>query len=313
MTIGARFALDVAEQPDALARVLASNNGALADARELVTRALSVRLLGTGSSRHAAGLGAAALELAGVRADVPPAPGVVVPSPVLSTGDVLVAVSQSGDTPALVAEARRARALGCPIISVTNAGGQLARLADVALACDAGPERVVAATKSVTTTALLLRALAGPVDARPLVAAVSALLAQSTDHLVAGAHPTHVVAGGVAAEWVAAEVALKLAETGGRLPSSEPLVEHLHGPVAVPGTMLALVEPDDPNTAALHGDLVRIGSHPSYDLSLPSLTDPVLAAILRLVAGQVVALAWSRRNGVDADAPKGLSKVTMTA
>jgi len=312
VSLGSGYAADVADQPAALARVLGANPG-LVEARSLVHAARSVRLLGTGSSRHAAGLGAAALELVGLRADVPPAPGAAVPSPVLGPDDVLVAVSQSGDTPAIVAEAARARALGCPVVAVTNAGGRLAAIADVALSCGAGPERVVAATKSVTTTAVLLRALAGPVDLQPLVDAVTAVLALDTSRLVAGAHPTHVVAGGLAAEWVAAEVALKLAETGGRLPSSEPLVEHLHGPVAVAATTLALVHPDDPNTPLLRGDVVRIGPDPSYDLVLPALDDPALAAVLNLVAGQVVALAWSRRNGVDADAPRGLSKVTMTA
>lgn len=313
LTLGAGYARDLADQPAALSRVLDVNAVALDDARALLSGARSVRLLGTGSSRHAAGVGAAALELAGVHADVPPAPGAAVPPLVLGPDDVLVAVSQSGETPALVTAAARARALGCRVVAVTNAGGTLARSADVALDCAAGPERVVAATKSVTTSVLLLRALAGDVDTAPLVAAVRELLFADTGALVAGAHPTHVVAGGLGAEWVAAEVALKLAETGGRLLTSEPLVEHLHGPVAVPATVLALVEPADPNIAALVGDVVRVGPDPSYALPTRPLDDPACAAVLALVAGQVAALAWGRRTGVDADAPRGLSKVTRTA
>lgn len=311
--LGRGFASDVEEQPAVLVRVQPANAAALAQARLLVDGAQSVRLLGTGSSRHAAGIGAAALELAGVRADAPPAPGAAVPSPVLRPGDVLVAVSQSGETPALVTEVLRARELGARVVTVTNAGGTLARVADVALDCAAGPERVVAASKSVTSSALLLAALAGSVDVGPLAAAVAELLVVDLSAVVAGAHPTHVVASGLGAEHVAAEVALKLAETGGRLASSEPLVEHLHGPVAAPSTTLALVDPTDPNARALTGDVVRVGSDPSYALVLPHLDDPVCAAVLRLVAGQLVALAWARRTGVDADAPRGLSKVTRTA
>jgi glucosamine--fructose-6-phosphate aminotransferase (isomerizing) len=279
----------------------------------VLAAAPAVRLLGIGSSRHVAGLGAAALELAGIRADVPPAPGADVPPPVLRTGDVVLAVSQSGETPSLVTAVTRARDAGCTVVTVTNGQGTLARLAHVALDCAAGPERVVAASKSVTTSALLLRALAGEVDAAALADAVEELLAAETGRLTAGAHPTHVVAGGLGAEHVAAEVALKLAETGGRLVTSEPVVEHLHGPVAVPATVLALVDPTDANAAQLVGDVVRIGPHPSYDLAIADLADPACAAILRLVAGQVAALAWSRRGGVDADAPRGLSKVTRTA
>lgn len=311
--LGAGFARDLAETPAALGRALDANAEPLDDARLLVAGAASVRLLGVGSSRHAAGVGAAALELAGLRADVPPAPGAAVPPPVLHPADVLVVVSQSGETPSLVSAAQRARGLGCRVISVTNSRGRLAALADVRLYCSAGPERVVAASKSVSSSALLLRALAGDVDARPLVTAVEQLLGADTSRLVAGAHPGHVVAGGLGAEWVAAEAALKLAETGGRLVTGEPLVEHLHGPVAVPVTTLALVEPDDPNAARLSGDVARIGSDPSYELVLARLTDPACAAVLALVAGQVAALAWARRGGVDADAARGLSKVTRTA
>lgn len=313
MMLGSGFALDLADQPEALARVLDVNALALADARALIGAARSVRLLAVGSSRHVAGVGAAALELAGVHADVPPAPGAAVPPPVLHRDDVVVAVSQSGETPSLVAAVKRAQELGCRVVTVTNRGGTLARLADIALDCAAGPERVVAASKSVTTSVLLLRALAGAVDPAPLVCAVRALLAADTAALVAGAHPTHVVAGGLGAEWVAAEVALKLAETGGRLVTAEPLVEHLHGPIAVPATTLALVYPDDPNTCGLLGDIVRIGPDPAYELVLPALEDPSGTAILALIAGQVAALAWARRGGVDADASRGLSKVTRTA
>lgn len=313
MRLGAGFERDLREQPAVLRRVLTDNRAALDEARVLLTTARSVRLLGTGSSRHAAGIGAAALELGGHRADAPPAPGDAVPAPLLGPDDVLVAVSQSGDTPALVRAVLRAREQGCPVVAVSNAGGRVAELAHVALTCAAGPERVVAASKSVTATVLLLRALAGPVDPTPVADAVAHVLDLDPGPLVAGAHPTHVVAGGLGAEWVAAEVALKLAETGGRLPSSEPLVEHLHGPVAVPATTLALVHPADPNRALLVGDVVRIGPDPSYDLVVPSVGDPALDALVRLVAGQVAALAWSRRTGVDADAPRGLSKVTRTA
>lgn len=314
--LGHGYATDLGEQVEVLGRCLDAEARQLEQGRAMVAAAGHVRVLAVGSSRHAAGLGAAALEAAGVRADAPPAPGAGVPDPVLRPGDLLVAVSQSGETPSLVAAAARARRLGVPVISVTNAGGTLARDADLALHCHAGPERVVAATKSVTASVLLLRALAGPLppDATAaLCTAVRTVLDLDPARFVRGAHPTHVVAGGLGAEWVAAEVALKFAETGGRLPTSEPVVEHLHGPAAVPATTLALVHPDDPNAALLGGDVLRVGPHPSYDVTLPALDDPALAAVVSLVAGQVAALAWSRRLGVDADAPRGLSKVTRTA
>ncbi len=313
MALGRRYAADVADQPAVLARVQGVNAAALVTARTLLAGARAVRILGVGSSRHAAGIGAAALELAGIAADVPPAPGAAVPPPVMQAGDVVIAVSQSGQTPSLVEAVRRARLTGCAVVTVTNGSGPLVPLADVVLDCAAGPEHVIAATKSVTTSVLLLRALAGELDVAPLVSAVHRLIDADHGALAAGPHPEHVVAGGLGAEWVAAEVALKFAETGGRLLTSEPLVEHLHGPVAVTSPTLAFLDPTDPNTAAAGLDVMRVGADPSYDVTLPSLVDPTAAAILWLVAGQLTALARARQRGVDADDPRGLSKVTRSA
>jgi glucosamine--fructose-6-phosphate aminotransferase (isomerizing) len=315
VTLGRSAERDLREQPPVLARVLDVNAAGLDAARALLARSGGVRLLAIGSSRHAAGIGAAAVESrAGVPCTVLPAPGAAVPAFALRPDHVVVAVSQSGETPSLLAAVAAARAAGCPVVSVTNApGSALAALADVALDCAAGPERVVAATKSVTAQALLVSALAGPLPVGPLVDAVTALLATDLEAFARGAPPDHVVAGGLGAEWVADEVALKFAEMTGRLPSADSLVEHLHGPAAAPGTTLAFVDPRDPNAAALGGHVVRVGPDASYDVVTPFVDDAVAAAVVALVAGQCAALAWSRRAGADADAPRGLSKVTRSA
>ena len=312
--LGTAVAHDIGEQPDVLARVLSHNARALDVARDCLSRARLVRLVGIGSSRHAAAIGAVALDLAGTPAMVLAAPGAAVRLPPLRSDDVVVVLSQSGETPALLAVAEASRAAGCPVIAVTNAPqSPLSAAADVALDCAAGAERVVAATKSVTAQVLLLRALAGPVastDLDALVAAVADVVGADPSRFVHGAPPDHVVAGGLGAEWVADEVALKFAEMTGRLVSAEPLVEHLHGPAAVPVATLAFVDPADPNVASLGGAIVRVGPDPAYDVPTPALTDPAGAAIVALVAGQCAALGWARRLGVDADAPRGLAKVT---
>ncbi len=315
VVLGRRTEEDIGAQPACLATTLDTNDAALHAARSLLSGRSLVRLAGIGSSRHAAGVGAAALELlAGLPTSVVAAPGAAVPSPVLRDDHALVVLSQSGETPALLDLVGAARAVGAPVIAVTNSSGSaLSRLADVALDCAAGAEQVVAATKSVTAQVLLLRGLAAPVghpDLTALVQAVTELVEGQLERFVVGAPPEHVVASGLGAEWVAAEVALKFAETAGRLLSAEPVVEHLHGPAAVPAAILALVDPADPNTASLAGAVVRVGPDPSYEVPTRHVVDPALAAIVALVAGQCAALAWSRRLGADADAPRGLAKVT---
>jgi fructoselysine-6-P-deglycase FrlB-like protein len=87
------------------------------------------------------------------------------PLPPMSKRDVVVAVSQSGATPALVGAAAECGRQEVSVVAVTNQpGSDLGSVADVTLHCHAGPERVVAATKSVSSAMLLLRAVAVPLD-----------------------------------------------------------------------------------------------------------------------------------------------------
>jgi glucosamine--fructose-6-phosphate aminotransferase (isomerizing) len=230
-----------------------------------------------------------------------------VPLPRLGPDDLLVVVSQSGATPALLDLARDAHAAGSAVLAVTNVpGSPLAALADAELPCDAGIETVVPATKSVTTAMVLLRALAGPLPAGALDAlgdAVAEVVGRS--FLVGGSPPGFVVAGGLAGQPVAEEVALKLAEVAGLAAVPESLVDFLHGPAAVHAPVLALLDDGDGNAALLDG-------HDVQRVRVPTTGDAALDQVVRVVAGQCLALAWARALGVDPDDPKGLAKVTRT-
>ncbi len=297
------LAHDIAQQPSLLRRL-----PDLSAARALVERHHVVRLVGIGSSRHVAAFGAACLEtLRGSVATVLPAPGEGVPQPGLSGDDLLVVVSQSGATPALLDLARAARTAGSGVLVVTNVlGSPLEALADAVLRCDAGDEAVVPATKSVTTAMVRLRALAAPLSSDALAALADAA-AQETSraHLVGGTPPGFVVAGGLAGQAVAEEVALKLAEVAGLAAVPESVVDFLHGPAAVHAPVLALLDDHDPNAAALDRVDVR-------RVRVATTGDPALDQVVRVVAGQCLALAWARAVGVDPDDPKGLAKVTRT-
>ena len=301
-------ARDITEQASVLQGALVANGDAIERARSVIAGARVVRLVGIGSSRHAAGYGALALDvLGGTPATVLPAPGEAVAIPAFDAHAPVIVLSQSGETPSLVAASRDARAAGAPIICVTNSSrSPLESLATVTLHCAVGDERVVAATKSVTAQMVLLRALAAPFDASSLTDAVVAALAVDVESSLGAETPVAVVCSGFAAEWVADEIALKLAEMAGLAIAAEPLVEHLHGPIAASGSALAFVDGDDPNADALGSDdVVRV--------PLPPTTgDSSLDAVATLVVGQRVALAWALRLGEDPDAPRGLNKVTAT-
>ena len=314
-----RAADDIADQPKVLGSVLAANGSDLAKARGLIRGARVVRLAAFGSSKHAAGYGAAALEsFSGLPAVVLPAPGEAVALPRPRRDEPLVVLSQSGRTPALLAVAENARNAGVAVIAVTNEpNSPLEDLADVTLACAAGPERVVAATKSVTAQCLLLRALAAETNGiavDSLVRAVRRTVELDVRGALANEAPASVVASGFAAEWVADEIALKLTELVGLNVTSESVVEHFHGPRASGAAVLAFLDPNEPNSGELARsfDVTTVGPHPAFAVETPSTGDESLDAIVALVAGQRIAHAWALRLDQDPDADRGLQKVTCT-
>ena len=306
---------EMGRQPTILAAAAGRNAQALDAGRSLLRRARCVRLAALGSSRHSAGFGAAAIDfVTGTPAVVLPAVGRAVPLPASADDDVVIAVSQSGATPALIEAAAHARATGAKVIAVVNAvDSPLARLADVVLDCGAAPEHAVAATGSVTSQMLLLRLLAGPLAAHDLAELVGVVdAALRLQPRLPFAAPAHVVAGGFAAEWVADEAALKLAEMAGVLPSADSLVDHLHGPAAVVQPAVAFVDGRDPNARPViaQPQVYSVGPMPECDLVVAGTTEPTLDAIARVVAAQVVAVHCAIALGVDPDDARGLSKVT---
>ena len=305
MTDPSLLAQDMAEQAPLLGGLLTSTD--LGPARSLLASHYVVRLVGIGSSHHIASYGAACLQALGGRVAMSlAAPGSGVPQPRLSPDDLLVVVSQSGSTPALVELAEGARTAGAGVLAMTNVPrSPLEQVAHAVLPCGAGSERVVPATKSVTTAMLLLRALAAPVNP-DAVRRMARAVASPDLPSVAMRPPGFVVAGGLAGQSVADEVALKLAEVAGLAAVPESLVDFLHGPAAVHAPVLALVDDTDPNAARLTNHLVQW-------LHVAPTGDEGLDRIAQVVAGQLLALSWARELGVDPDDPKGLEKVTLTA
>ncbi len=69
--------------------------------------------------------------------------------PIVEPGDIVVAISQSGETADTIASAREAQAQGATIVAITNVvGSTISRLADATLYTRAGPEIAVASTKA---------------------------------------------------------------------------------------------------------------------------------------------------------------------
>lgn len=306
----ARIEDDIDDQVDVLRDVVASNAREIQVASAAIATAEAVRVLAVGSSRHAGGFGAGALRrFAASHVWLAPAPGHGIDA-CGPKESVAVAVSQSGETPSVLEAAYDCKRLGAALVVITNnADAHLAALGDVVLRCDAGPERVVPATKSVTSAMLLLLAVARSardLDIASLGRVVSrAICADLSDSLDAKP-PTCVVVSGTCGEWIADEIALKFAEVA-RLPvASEPLVEFIHGHAGAHRNVLAFAEPADPNVAILRQQSdTRL-------IQVPSTGDPWLDPIPTTVIGQRLAVCWARAVGTDPDDSAGLTKVVAT-
>ena len=157
---GSRMRAEIAEIPRALQDTLAALRGAdFSACRRPFRSARRLLAVGCGTAYHAALGLRSLLEGEGVPLSCRPASEAA--GLAAGEGDLLVAVSQSGETADTLAAARAARARGAFVLAVTNVGqSSLAALADCAAVLCAGPEIAVAATKSYNCQLLGLYFLA---------------------------------------------------------------------------------------------------------------------------------------------------------
>ena len=329
---GALMAAEMAEQPEVLARVTARGPVDAELVRKVVPRPLAgIVFLARGSSDNAAVFGRYLAELRAAR----PA-GLAAPS--LYTryhaavdwhGYLVVALSQSGATPEIISTCEAMRAGGAVVLGISNEpGSPLADAVDLLLTTDAGPERAVPATKTVTAQLAVLATVTSALRAGPgpgsmlagLPGAVAAVLGdpgparqlagrwQGLDRLV--------VAGRGLAYAAALETALKVKETTGILAEGISTADLLHGPIAAvyAGAPVLLVDgggPADTDLAELRALLASRQARMA-SLPVPGVLPEEVHVIAAVTRGQQLAYELARARHLDPDAPAHLSKVTAT-
>ena len=110
----------------------------------------TVHLVGCGTAMHAGMVGKAAIEtLARVPAEVDIASEFRYRDPILNKDDLVIIISQSGETSDTLAALKLAKSRGVPVLAIVNVvGSSIARAADYILYTYAGPEIAVASTKA---------------------------------------------------------------------------------------------------------------------------------------------------------------------
>lgn len=251
-------------------------------------------------------------------------------------GGVLLAISQSGASPDLLATARQAREAGAFVIALVNAQDTpLAELADRLVPLCAGVETSVAATKSfIASLAALTHLVACWRQDRELCAA----LRGAPEHLerawsfdwsaalepLRAARNLYVVGRGLGLG-IAQEAALKLKETCRLHAEAVSAAELRHGPMALVGSgfpVLIFSQNDEarPSTESLAVELIArgaavmiTGSRCPQALRLPAEpAHPVIEPMLLIESFYRLANALSLARGLDPDHPPHLRKVTET-
>ncbi|MCU0909638.1 MAG: SIS domain-containing protein [Rhodobacteraceae bacterium] len=335
------MAREVAEIPQAAARHLeAARDATRAAAADLA--ALDPGLVVTvarGSSDHAASYLKYAIELtAGVPvASVGPSVASVYGRPLRMRGAACIGISQSGQSPDIVAMMRAAHDGGARTVAITNAADSpMAGAVDHTLALHAGAERSVAATKTFVLSVLAglslvadwqgdgaLRAALDrfPEDAAAALGAdwgaLSARLARADRAFVLGRGPAFAIA---------AECALKLKETSGLHAEAYSAAEVLHGPSAivragfpvlalgVEDAALVQVAATAARLAGQGAEVFLTGTAAEGAVRLPSVAGahPLVAPLLLVVSFYAMVEGLARRRGFDPDTPPHLRKVTET-
>ena len=129
--------------------------------REVCRQCRRTVMIGCGTSWHAALVGKFLMEnLAGLPAEVDIASEFRYRDSKLTAGDLVLAISQSGETADTLAALREAKSRGIPTLSVCNVvGSVISRLSDAVFYTHAGPEISVASTKAFTTQIVALSLL----------------------------------------------------------------------------------------------------------------------------------------------------------
>ena len=337
---------EIAEQPAVVRRLL---EGGWADAREagrMLVAAEHLTIAARGSSDNAATYGKYLFEgLAGLVTALA-APSLVTRyglPPGFARGAV-IGISQSGAAPDVAAVLAEGRAARAPTLALTNRAGSLvSRSAARTFLLRAGPERAVAATKTVTATCVALALIAATLaEARGRTALSLAGLAEATDEAVAAepeaerlarriGRARSIVVLGRGFEYASAlEAALKIKELARVWAEPYSSADFLHGPITLiePGTPVLLFGArgaTERESRALCGRLRRRGARVYAVTNDPRLAaavdDAVLLArplsealcpITFVVVAQHVAASLARRHGRDPERLVGLSKVTRT-
>jgi glucosamine--fructose-6-phosphate aminotransferase (isomerizing) len=349
---------EIFEQPDTVrdamrGRLLEEEGtahlGGLREMADVLDDVKRIVITACGTSWHAALVGEYLLEeLARIPVEVEYASEYRYRRPIVTSGTLVIAISQSGETADTLAAMREARRRGAPVMGIVNVvGSSIARETDGGVYIHSGPEIGVASTKAFTGQLTVLAQFAlymarrrglTLLEGREIVAALRAIPDQ-----IASALEQHELINRVAREYhqstnalylgrgynfpVALEGALKLKEISYIHAEGYPAAEMKHGPIALidENMPVVFIAPTDSvyhkvvanieEVKARGGRVVAIVSDGDDQLSakvdhaIPvPRTIDCLQPLVSVIPLQLLAYRIAVMRGCDVDQPRSLAK-----
>ena len=329
---------EINEQVDTIVKSGKDQENKIEQVSELLKSAPFVYFTGSGTSYHCALVAKALLSKYGRRKS-----DAIMSSEFqylvndIEPDSVIVAISQSGETADVLEVVKKAKPVGSKIISIVNVPtSSLARLSDISVHMNCGPEIGVATTKSFTSQLTILYAiideLSGGVigleDQRyRLRNAVKELIErqsvieQITDE-IKDVKDIYVLGRSIHYP-IALEGALKIKELSYVHAEGIPAGELKHGPLALidKNSSILVLNPNDSTFDDVKANaheiksrgamLIGIGSSPSdvYDLfiAIPEI-DEVLYPLLEVIPFQMIAYYLALEKNANPDYPRNLAK-----
>ena len=349
---------EIHEQPDTIrnamrGRLNAGENeiklGGLEDVRDILLGAKRIVFVGCGTSWHAALVGEYLLEqIAGVPVEVEYASEFRYRNPVVGPGDIVFAISQSGETADTLAALRQAKARGAAALGIVNVvGSTIARESQGGVYIHAGPEIGVASTKAFTSqltvlaliTLMIAKARGIPGDKLSLLVRELQELPEKVEYVLRTSGRIMEIAqefkgasnflylGRGSNFPVALEGALKLKEISYIHAEGYPAAEMKHGPIALidENMPVVVIAPKDAiydkvvsniqEVRARRGRLIVIANEDDHEIA--HLAEVVIRVprtygyfgpIINVIPLQLLAYHIAVARGVNVDQPRNLAK-----
>ncbi len=326
---------EIFDQKDTIARAINHDDEVLNMAVDLLQRSKGVYFIACGTS-HKVAMAAEYFfaDIAERKINVVPASEMPAFEKFVKKDTVLMAISQSGETADVLEILERGKERGAKILSLTNVeSSSIARLSDVHLPINAGPEKAVASTKAATSQMALffllayadkgkhnvgrgiLRSVAGNINDllnpryEEYVKKVAETIAEHENLFIIGRGPLFPMA---------LEAAIKIQEVSYIHAQGFAAGELKHGPIALieQGTV-CLVLGGDSETISNATELksrgatilgVAVENNSVFDkwLRVPDCNGA--QAIATIVPVQILAYHLAVLRGVDPDMPRNLAK-----